>query len=66
VKRLLLDVNVVLDLVGSSYLEANLEALGLHGRLLLVGPGGGASAPLNWPSAAGVRKVGGPAAWPGP
>ena len=41
-------VNVILDLVGSSYLEANLEALTLHGRLLLVGTLGGASAPLNF------------------
>ncbi len=48
-------VNVVLDLVGSSYLEANLEALGLHGRLLLVGTLGGASAPLNFRHVMGKR-----------
>jgi NADPH2:quinone reductase len=41
-------VNVILDLVGSSYLEANLEALASHGRLLLVGTLGGVSAPLNF------------------
>ncbi len=34
-------VHVVLDLVGSSYLDANLEALALRGRLLLVGTLGG-------------------------
>jgi NADPH:quinone reductase len=41
-------VNVVLDLVGASYLEANLEALAPRGRLLLVGTLGGASASLNF------------------
>src|SRR3712207_651231 len=30
-------VNVVLDLVGSSYLDASLEALALRGRLVLIG-----------------------------
>jgi NADPH:quinone reductase len=48
-------VNVILDLVGSSYLEANLEALGLHGRLLLVGTLGGASAALNFRHVMGKR-----------
>jgi NADPH2:quinone reductase len=48
-------VNVVLDLVGASYLEANLEALGLHGRLLLVGTLGGVSAPLNFRHVMGKR-----------
>ncbi|MBV9924510.1 MAG: NAD(P)H-quinone oxidoreductase [Acidobacteria bacterium] len=48
-------VNVVLDLVGSSYLEANLEALALHGRLLLVGTLGGSSAPLSFRHVMGKR-----------
>ena len=41
-------VNVLLDLVGASYLEANLEALAPRGRLLLVGTLGGAAAELNF------------------
>ncbi|HEX8688371.1 MAG TPA: NAD(P)H-quinone oxidoreductase [Pyrinomonadaceae bacterium] len=41
-------VNVILDLVGASYLEANLEALAPRGRLLLVGTPGGTSAPLDF------------------
>ncbi|HEX8293157.1 MAG TPA: NAD(P)H-quinone oxidoreductase [Pyrinomonadaceae bacterium] len=41
-------VDVVLDLVGASYLDANLGALAPRGRLLLVGTLGGASAALNF------------------
>ena len=41
-------VEVVLDLVGGPYLQANLEALALRGRLLLVGTTAGASAPFNF------------------
>lgn len=41
-------VNVLLDLVGASYLDANLDALGYRGRLLLVGTLGGASAALDF------------------
>ena len=48
-------VNVILDLVGSAYLEANLEAMAVHGRLLLVGTLGGASAPLNFRHVMGKR-----------
>jgi NADPH:quinone reductase-like Zn-dependent oxidoreductase len=48
-------VNVVLDLVGASYLDANLEVLGLHGRLLLVGTLAGASAPLDFRRVMGKR-----------
>lgn len=48
-------VNVVLDLVGSSYLDANLEALALRGRLLLVGTLGGVSAALNFRHVLGKR-----------
>ena len=48
-------VNVVLDLVGASYLDANLEALALHGRLLLIGTLGGASAALDFRRVMGKR-----------
>ncbi|HEX7956184.1 MAG TPA: NAD(P)H-quinone oxidoreductase [Pyrinomonadaceae bacterium] len=48
-------VNVVLDLVGSSYLDANLEALAPRGRLLLVGTLGGASAALDFRRVMGKR-----------
>ncbi|HEX5706665.1 MAG TPA: NAD(P)H-quinone oxidoreductase [Pyrinomonadaceae bacterium] len=41
-------VSVVLDLVGASYLAANLDALGERGRLMLVGTMAGASAPLDF------------------
>jgi NADPH:quinone reductase len=41
-------VNVVLDLVGAAYLDANLDALSLRGRMLLVGTLGGASAALDF------------------
>ena len=39
--------NVILDLVGSSYLAANLNSLGMKGRLMLVGTTAGANAPLD-------------------
>jgi putative PIG3 family NAD(P)H quinone oxidoreductase len=48
-------VNVVLDLVGASYLDANLDALAARGRLLLVGTLGGASAPLDYARVMGKR-----------
>ena len=41
-------VNVVLDLVGASYLAANLDALAPRGRMILVGTLAGASAPLDF------------------
>lgn len=41
-------VNVVVDLVGASYLAANLDALGRRGRMVLVGTVGGASAALDF------------------
>jgi putative PIG3 family NAD(P)H quinone oxidoreductase len=41
-------VNVLLDLVGASYLDANLDALSTRGRMLLVGTLGGASAALDF------------------
>jgi putative PIG3 family NAD(P)H quinone oxidoreductase len=48
-------VNVVLDLVGASYLDANLDALGHRGRLLQIGTLGGASAPLDFRKVMGKR-----------
>lgn len=41
-------IDVVLDLVGASYLQANLESLNLKGRLILVGTPGGSKAELNF------------------
>lgn len=48
-------VNVVLDLVGASYLDANLEALAPRGRLLLVGTLGGVSAQFDFRRVTGKR-----------
>jgi putative PIG3 family NAD(P)H quinone oxidoreductase len=48
-------VNVLLDLVGASYLDANLDALGYRGRMLLVGTLGGASAALDFRRMMGKR-----------
>jgi NADPH:quinone reductase len=48
-------VNLVVDLVGASYLAANLDALAARGRLLLVGTLGGASAPLDFSRVMGKR-----------
>lgn len=47
-------VDVILDLVGASYLSANLEALAQRGRMILVGTLGGASAALDFRAA--MRK----------
>jgi NADPH2:quinone reductase len=41
-------VNVILDLVGGAYLAANLDALAMRGRLMLVGSTAGADAPLDF------------------
>jgi NADPH:quinone reductase len=41
-------VDVILDLVGAKYLQANLESLNLKGRLILVGTTSGAKAELNF------------------
>lgn len=41
-------VNLVLDLVGSAYLDANLKSLALRGRLILVGTMAGARAALDF------------------
>jgi NADPH2:quinone reductase len=48
-------VNVVVDLVGASYLAANLDALAYRGRLMLVGTLGGASGALDFGKALGKR-----------
>lgn len=41
-------INLILDLVGASYLAANLDALAALGRLVLVGTMAGASAELDY------------------
>jgi putative PIG3 family NAD(P)H quinone oxidoreductase len=41
-------VNVVLDLVGAAYLEANLDALAQKGRIVFVGTTAGAKATLDF------------------
>jgi putative PIG3 family NAD(P)H quinone oxidoreductase len=41
-------VNVIIDLVGATYLEANLSALALMGRMVLVGTTAGARATLDF------------------
>jgi putative PIG3 family NAD(P)H quinone oxidoreductase len=41
-------VNVLLDLVGASYLDANLDALGRRGHMILVGTLGGSTAALDY------------------
>jgi NADPH:quinone reductase-like Zn-dependent oxidoreductase len=48
-------VNVVLDLVGASYLDANLDALAARGRLMLVGTLGGTSAQFDFRRVMGKR-----------
>lgn len=41
-------VNVIIDLVGAKYLEANLNALASQGRIVLVGTTAGTQAPLDF------------------
>jgi putative PIG3 family NAD(P)H quinone oxidoreductase len=41
-------VEVILDLVGAAYLKANLEAIGLRGRLIFVGTTSGAKAEIDY------------------
>lgn len=48
-------VSVILDLVGGSYLAANLDSLSVKGRLMLVGTTGGASAQLPFSAVMGKR-----------
>lgn len=47
--------NVILDLVGGAYLAANIKALALRGRLMLVGTTAGASAQLEFGAVMGKR-----------
>jgi tumor protein p53-inducible protein 3 len=46
---------VILDLVGGSYLEANVAALGLHGRMCCISTIGGASGTLDLGAMLGKR-----------
>jgi putative PIG3 family NAD(P)H quinone oxidoreductase len=39
--------DVILDIMGASYLERNIEALAVDGRLCIIGMQGGRTAPLN-------------------
>jgi NADPH2:quinone reductase len=48
-------MNVIFDLVGAAYLEANLEALAAKGRLILVGTTSGAKAEIDFSIAMGKR-----------
>lgn len=48
-------VNVLLDLVGASYLDANLDVLASRGRMILVGTLGGTSAQLDFRRVMGKR-----------
>jgi NADPH2:quinone reductase len=48
-------VNVLLDLVGASYLDANLDALAARGRMILIGTLGGTSAQLDFRRVMGKR-----------
>ncbi|HEX3282712.1 MAG TPA: NAD(P)H-quinone oxidoreductase [Pyrinomonadaceae bacterium] len=48
-------VNVIIDLVGAAYMEANLNALGSHGRLVLVGTTAGAKTTFDISVAMGKR-----------
>lgn len=41
-------IDVILDLVGASYLQANLAVLAPRGRMVLVGTMGGSGAPLDF------------------
>jgi putative PIG3 family NAD(P)H quinone oxidoreductase len=48
-------VNVIIDLVGAKYLEANLKSLARKGRLILVGTTAGAQATLDFSVVMGKR-----------
>jgi NADPH:quinone reductase-like Zn-dependent oxidoreductase len=48
-------VNVVLDLVGAAYLQANLQSLAVRGRLIFVGTTSGAKAEIDYGIAMGKR-----------
>jgi putative PIG3 family NAD(P)H quinone oxidoreductase len=48
-------VDVVLDLVGAAYLEANLKSMAVRGRMMLVGTTSGAKATLDFGTAMSRR-----------
>jgi NADPH2:quinone reductase len=48
-------VDVIIDLVGASYLEANLESLATRGRMVFVGTTAGAKAMLDFATVMGKR-----------
>ncbi len=48
-------VNVILDLVGAEYLEANLSALASRGRMMMVGTTSGSKAVLDFGKVMGKR-----------
>jgi len=50
-------VNVIIDLVGATYLDANLEALANLGRIVLVGTTGGSKATLNFSAVMSKRAT---------
>jgi putative PIG3 family NAD(P)H quinone oxidoreductase len=50
-----LGINVIIDLVGAPYLEANLSSLSARGRLVLVGTTAGAKAMLDFGTVMGKR-----------
>lgn len=47
--------DVILDVIGAAYLERNIEALALGGRLVIIGLQGGATAELNLAALMGKR-----------
>ncbi|MFI0895367.1 NAD(P)H-quinone oxidoreductase [Streptomyces sp. NPDC020983] len=49
--------DVVLDVVGAKYLDRNLDALALNGRLVVIGMQGGAKAELNLAKLLGKRAA---------
>ena len=48
-------VNVILDLVGAAYMEANLESFASRGRMMLVGTTSGSKATLDFSTVMGKR-----------
>jgi putative PIG3 family NAD(P)H quinone oxidoreductase len=50
-------VDVILDLVGGDYLEANLDSLALKGRIMQVGTTAGSKATLNFSKLMGKRAT---------
>ena len=50
-------VNVILDLVGGAYLEANLDALALRGRMMLIGTTAGSKGTFDFSRVMGKRAT---------